>query len=774
MADITYIKNPKTNPILVKFKREDKYNKNNLLFYPKMDGKLLLLDDLQNGKFNVSNFIVAPVILEPLNNSVDFTGTVKIKPYRASNTFRGTHDKTIVELSNDVNFTNVIKRIETDTDEVDFVLAPVTSKVKNYIRAKHVSGEHSSRWSEPTIVTTAQLEYILKPTILNPINGSTGNLVKHMFIKGSSFTVVGANDSSHEYTEYQISTTSDFSNVIARDYIRVNREDIVLSDITLEYGQTYYLRIRYQGTKYGSSPWSDTIEFRTRETSVDLGVDGNNDRLAGNDLDGAYYGEIDTTRLENYNYRGSYLNTTQYLRFNTVKHNGIKYRALHPITNVEPGTDEYYWEIDTRDALPKMKWLLDEIGIAYGLTDNNVDGLSSDSLVSGTMVNSDTSWLKFVHDEKLLYISKKPIVDNISWNDVAKRYAVYNNDRTVKIGSRLYYIRLITEEEYTALLVAVSNGTLGTISPTDMELDKQCWITDTEKGFTRKTLSGVGSQLDNVDAKSRTCSYRPVLELIKIGEEPYNNLPDCAAAEYENFIYDVETDTGYFGVTSKNDLAPGDALASLLGLGDGISINNESNYAKCYWHGKIVYIALKPLRHSIIKEDLLSLNAVHGVDLGNRENKVLVNSGIKYKIAIPTGTGKAISPSITTSNDPLSTVNFLNNIKLEIGKGSMWNELIYRLHGGFIDDVLANQDTINYVENHGGMEIGNNFANFSSDDLGIGIGMGSNTLCQEVSTVNPLETVSRGYYFLAGIVRQGYNQRLNIFGWRPVLILDKE
>ena len=72
------------------------------------------------------------------------------------------------------------------------------------------------------------------------------------------------------------------------------------------------------------------------------------------------------------------------------------------------------------------------------------------------------------------------------------------------------------------------------------------------------------------------------------------------------------------------------------------------------------------------------------------------------------------------------------------------------------------------------MEIGNNFANFSSDDLGIGIGMGSNTLCQEVSTVNPLETVSRGYYFLAGIVRQGYNQRLNIFGWRPVLILDKE
>ena len=53
-----------------------------------------------------------------------------------------------------------------------------------------------------------------------------------MFIKGSSFTVVGANDSSHEYTEYQISTTSDFSNVIAGDYNR-NAEHEISKDRSL-------------------------------------------------------------------------------------------------------------------------------------------------------------------------------------------------------------------------------------------------------------------------------------------------------------------------------------------------------------------------------------------------------------------------------------------------------------------------------------------------------------------------------------------------------------
>ena len=110
------------------------------------------------------------------------------------------------------------------------------------------------------------------------------------------------------------------------------------------------------------------------------------------------------------------------------------------------------------------------------------------------------------------------------------------------------------------------------------------------------------------------------------------------------------------------------------------------------------------------------------------------------------------------------------NVRKEIGKNSMWNELIYRVHGTFVDDVLENQGTLNYVELHGGVQIGENWDILGTDELGIAYGEGSNTICQEVNSANTAESISRGYYFLPGIVRQSFNQRLPIFGWRPILI----
>ena len=224
-------------------------------------------------------------------------------------------------------------------------------------------------------------------------------------------------------------------------------------------------------------------------------------------------------------------------------------------------------------------------------------------------------------------------------------------------------------------------------------------------------------------------------------------------------------------VAEIENLINGDSLASLIGLGNGESQNSNSDWFKFYYHGYILYTPLKPLRHSILREDLLNINALYGANLGSKANAKCNINNKEYFVGVLSGANKVPSEMIVNSGDPTSTTNFLTNVRKEIGKGSMWNDLIYRVHGVFVDDVLANQDTLNYVELHGGVQIGDNFDNLSTSDLGIATGNGSNTICQEVSSANPLETITRGYYFLPGIVRQGFNQRLSIFGWRPILIV---
>ena len=769
-ASMVYVVDPNTSPKRVTLRRQAvTVTKNTKTTFPEIGKDLLLITDLESGNFSISNFILKPIIISPINNSEGFIGNVTIRPYTPSPTFKGTFTKVIIELAADRNFTNIIARVDSDTDISTAVLKPTISKSTVYLRARHVSGEHLSDWSNITAVKVAQLEYIDKPTIILPTTGTTGALIKHLYIKSTPFTIIGALDSAQEYTEYQVAKDPEFNNIVSREYVRLNMQDIIINNIVFDYGTEYYIRIRYKGTKYGTSEWSDTVKIRTQDSRVDLGVDGNNEKLSGNDLDGAFYGEIDFSRLIAPNYRGNWKSVLTYTVDSIVVYNNKKYIAILENKNQTP-TNTTFWEPYLDNGIPTAKWLLNSVGIGYGLTDNNIDGLSNGRPQVGNIVNDDTSWLKFVYDERVLYITKKPIVDNISWNDIAKRYLT-DNKRTVRVNNRLYYVKLLTQEEYENTLVALTNGTLGTENSSSLELDKQIWISDSSFGPVKKTISSY-SDVTNVDSMSRTISYRPVLELINIGDEPFNNLPtDIPLAENENFIMDVETDTGYFGVVKSENLINGDSLASLIGLGNGESQNSNSDWFKFYYHGYILYTPLKPLRHSILREDLLNINALYGVDLGSKANAKCNINNKEYFVGVLSGANKVPSEMIVNSGDPTSTTNFLTNVRKEIGKGSMWNDLIYRVHGVFVDDVLANQDTLNYVELHGGVQIGDNFDNFSTSDLGIATGNGSNTICQEVSSANPLETITRGYYFLPGIVRQGFNQRLSIFGWRPILIV---
>ena len=395
----------------------------------------------------------------------------------------------------------------------------------------------------------------------------------------------------------------------------------------------------------------------------------------------------------------------------------------------------------------------------------------------GPLKNDNNGWLKVSKNNKILYIAKKPFVDTIAWNDLAKRTLVYG-DRTVRIGSKLYYVRLIKEDEYTDCLARLIDGDLWYYRSDELALSEKVWMHDKQEGLVRKVYSNTNT-VETISPKARTCSYRPVLELIPTGAVPYNNFPSCPLATSENFQYDQYTDTGYFGVVPVASLISGSVLATTIGLTAGTAQNDTEGYLKFYWHGKIIYMAKKTYRHSLSWDHIKDRNAIFGVDLGNTGKSNINTAGFNFNVAIPTGAGKAPQSDIqywANYVGPTSTAGFAANVLLEIGRYSMWNELMYRVHTQFVDNVLANQGgDANYKELTGGVQIGSNWAAYTDVDLSIyhaASGNGTATWCQEASSNAPAGRTHRGYNRLAFSTRSASSVVDTSLAWRALLILN--
>ncbi len=63
-------------------------------------------------------------------------------------------------------------------------------------------------------------------------------------------------------------------------------------------------------------------------------------------------------------------------------------------------------------------------------------------LTAGTAFNSDAGWLKFSLDYKTLYVAKRPFRNNLSWDQINARGAVFGTAQ-VTINGKLYKVRLL-------------------------------------------------------------------------------------------------------------------------------------------------------------------------------------------------------------------------------------------------------------------------------------------------------------------------------------------
>jgi hypothetical protein len=227
---------------------------------------------------------------------------------------------------------------------------------------------------------------------------------------------------------------------------------------------------------------------------------------------------------------------------------------------------------------------------------------------------------------------------------------------------------------------------------------------------------------------------------------------------------------GYFGEVSAAEFYTGDRLALELGVTEGTLQNSEAGWLKFASKGKVLFIAKQSFMHSVTWDHLYARGIVYGVDGGGANPRgtptnqltTVEHGGSAFAVRLMTGATADPFPA----SDPLYFTDEM--CQIDIGGGSEWNTLMYRVH----TDVPDCPDTIGMrKDRHGGPQVGGNWAGFSGSDLNIGAGNGRRTWCQEMSDTDSALRATRGKGDLAYFSRSYAHFTASTLGWRPVLEL---
>ena len=233
-------------------------------------------------------------------------------------------------------------------------------------------------------------------------------------------------------------------------------------------------------------------------------------------------------------------------------------------------------------------------------------------------------------------------------------------------------------------------------------------------------------------------------------------IPNLPGINKDAFQYDPERDTGYFGRISSRDFIGYKELSKLTDFEAGELMEEDKGWLVFYFKGEIVYIPQHPIRYDVSWKDINQAGLVYG------DKNVEIDNNV-YTISLLTG-GRS---------DPLDDVEYWDadaerEQELDLGNGSMWNELIYRVHQD-IPGVTDKGET-----GSGGPQHGENWDSLTDEDLNINwnkCSKGTVTWTQETSANVTSYRVYRGNYRLAYLSWNASSDASATHGWRPVLTL---
>jgi len=228
--------------------------------------------------------------------------------------------------------------------------------------------------------------------------------------------------------------------------------------------------------------------------------------------------------------------------------------------------------------------------------------------------------------------------------------------------------------------------------------------------------------------------------------------------------------SGYFGEVSAGEFYSGNRLALELGVTGGTLQNSDAGWLKFASKGKVLFISKQTFMHSVSWDHLYSRGIVYGTDdagkapSGTPTNQLTTveHGGNRFIVRLAT----AASADPYPDSDSLFHTDEM--VDMDIGAGSEWNTLIYRVCA-----YVPTADGADGMQKsrHGGPQVGDNWAEFSGAELNITSGNGRYTWGQEQSEVSSTDRALRGYIDVAYFGRNNADTVGSIRGWRPALEL---
>ena len=226
---------------------------------------------------------------------------------------------------------------------------------------------------------------------------------------------------------------------------------------------------------------------------------------------------------------------------------------------------------------------------------------------------------------------------------------------------------------------------------------------------------------------------------------------------------------GFFGEVSAAELFTGEELAFRLGVTEGVIQNSDTKWLKFAVDGKVVYGPMLTIMNSVSWDHLYARGLVYGTNddgkapRGTPTNQYTTIERGSYRFLVSLFTGANADP-FDDSDERIFTDDMY---QLDMGGGSEWNRLWYRVHEDVPVDGTSDGQR---ADRHGGPQEGTNWASYNNAELNV-TGNGHWTWCQEQSEQNASFRVIRGDDDVANFRRHAASDVFSSRGWRPRLEL---
>ena len=200
---------------------------------------------------------------------------------------------------------------------------------------------------------------------------------------------------------------------------------------------------------------------------------------------------------------------------------------------------------------------------------------------------------------------------------------------------------------------------------------------------------------------------------------------------------------GFFGEVTSAELITGDALASEVGISAGTSQNSTAGWLKFALDDKILFVAKKPIRHTISWDNINAADCVYG-------NKTVQIGGLTYKVRLMKGAEVDPFNYEATDRDAI---------------GSEWNRLMLPIHVNAPSSWAYPEYVASPTKDWG--------IDYTDEDLLTHntYGNGSYSWCQETRSSDTARRVSRGSYGVSYSYASSSSNVSAARSWRPVLEL---